>query len=46
MEYADLGLKVTLTKGKAYRVQIAGLPQGHSNVFWRFLRAYFVGLTA
>lgn len=46
MEYADIGLKVTLTKGKAYRVQIAGLPQGHSNVLWRFLRAYFAGLTA
>lgn len=45
MEYADLGLKVTLTKGKVYLIQIAGLPQGRSNVFWRFLRTYFAALT-
>jgi hypothetical protein len=41
IEYADLGLKVWLTKGKAYMVQIQGTPQNDSTVFWKFLRVYF-----
>jgi hypothetical protein len=38
IEYADLGLKITLTKGKAYMVTLKGVPQNSPAVFWRYIR--------
>jgi hypothetical protein len=38
IEYADLGLEITLTKGKAYMVTLKGVPQNSPAVFWRYIR--------
>ncbi len=38
IEYDDLGLKITLTKGKAYMVTLKGVPQNSPAVFWRYIR--------
>jgi len=42
IEYDDLGLVISLTKGKAYRVQLTGVPQSSPLVFWRYLRQQFL----
>ena len=38
IEYADLGLTITLTKEKAYQVTLKGVPQNSPAVFWRYIR--------
>lgn len=38
IEYADLGLTINLTKGKAYMVTLRGVPQNSPAVFWRYIR--------
>lgn len=38
IEYSDLGLKITLSKGKAYMVTLKGVPQNGPSPFWRYLR--------
>jgi len=38
IEYQDLGLIVTLTKGKAYMIKLTGLTTNNATVFWRFIR--------
>ena len=38
IEYDDLGLKIWLTKGKAYGVKLKGVPQNSPAVFWRYIR--------
>lgn len=38
IEFSELGLVVTLSKGKAYRVNLTGLPKNNMSVFWRFMR--------
>jgi hypothetical protein len=38
IEYSDIGIVVTLTKGRAYMISIKG-PQDRTAVLWRFLRS-------
>lgn len=38
IEYRDLGLELTLSKGKAYMIRIQGVPARATGMFWRFLR--------
>ncbi len=40
IEYRDLGLVVTLAKGRVYMVALKGLPKNKAPVFWRFMRSY------
>ena len=38
IEYEELGLKITLTRGKAYRVRLEGVPENSPSVFWHYIR--------
>jgi replicative DNA helicase len=38
MEFCELGLEVTLSKGRAYMIRIHGLPRNNAGVFWHFIR--------
>lgn len=38
IEYDDLGLEITLSQGKAYMVQLKGVPRNSPAVFLRFIR--------
>ena len=40
IEYRDIGVEVTLSKGRAYLIKIKG-PQNKAAVFSRFMRSYF-----
>ncbi|HLX61395.1 MAG TPA: hypothetical protein VKX17_08955 [Planctomycetota bacterium] len=39
IEYCDIGIKVTLAKGRAYMIEISA-PQDKGAIFWRFLRSH------
>lgn len=41
IEYRDIGIVVTLAKGRAYMVTLKGLPKNKTPVFWRFIRSHF-----